>query len=94
MREYLRRVAYLFKPSQAWNEGYDNGYHQGLREGQDFGERVAHNRTLALELPRILTRYSRLQIRIINKPVADMQRELARFQDKEIERLKMDMQNR
>jgi hypothetical protein len=94
MLENLRRVRYLFNPSEAWNQGYDKGYHKGLDEGHDFGERVAHNRTLALELPRILSRYSQLQIRIINKPVAEMKKELARFEQRELDRLKMEMQDR
>jgi hypothetical protein len=47
MREFFNRLSYLFKPSNSWDVGYNEGYKRGLREGQDFGERVAHNRTLA-----------------------------------------------
>lgn len=94
MFENLRRVRYLFKPAQAWNQGYHDGYHKGLREGQDFGERVAHNRTLLIELPRILSRYSQLQIRIMNKRPTEIKRELAKFTEREIDKLKMELQDR
>jgi hypothetical protein len=65
-----------------------------LREGQDFGERVAHNRTLAKELPKILSRYSQLQVRIINKPKAQMRQELQEFTEVELEKFKMELQSR
>lgn len=94
MYELLARVRNLSKPSNSWELGYDEGYKKGLREGQDFGERVAHNRTLVAELPRILSRYSQLQIKIMNKKPAEIKKQLGEFQDKEIERLRMDMQDR
>jgi hypothetical protein len=93
-KELRRRVHYLFESSESWDIGYNEGYKRGLREGQDFGERIAHNRTLIKELPRILSRYSQLQVRIINKPKTTIQKELKAFEDKEVERLKMEMQNR
>lgn len=93
-KEFIGRVRNLFKPADAWDKAFHEGYHKGLREGQDFGERVAHNRTLAVELPRILSRYAQLQVRIINKPKNVIQKELARFEADEVERLKMDLQKR
>lgn len=94
MKEFIARVRYLFKSSDAWNIGYHDGYHQGLREGQDFGERVAHNRTLVKEIPKILSRYSQLQVRILNKPKSAMQKAIIDFEEREIDRLKMELQNR
>lgn len=92
IKELIARVRNLSKPSSYWQDAYNEAYHKGLREGQDFGERVAHNRTLALELPRILSRYSQLQVRIINKPKSFIQKELAKFEADEVARLKKNMQ--
>jgi hypothetical protein len=94
MRELRARLRYLFKPANSWQVGYNDGYKRGLREGQDFGERVAHNRTLVKELPKILGRYSQLQVRVINKPKTTIQKELKEFEQKEVDRLKMELQNR
>lgn len=94
MRELLHRVRNLSKPSDYWQKAYDEGYYRGLKEGQDFGERVSHNRTLIKELPRILSRYTQLQIKVMNKRPTEIKRELTKFQDKELDRLKMEMQDR
>lgn len=94
MREAFRRVRFLFRSSNAWQIGYNIGYQQGLREGQDFGERVAHNRTLVKELPKILGRYGQLQLRIMYKTPQAIKKELIKFEQKEVERLKMELQDR
>lgn len=93
-KEALARVAYLFKSSDHWSKLESEAYHRGLSEGQDFGERVAHNRTLVVELPRILSRYSQLQIRIMNKRPTEIKRELEKFTEREIDKLKMELQDR
>jgi hypothetical protein len=94
LKEFKARVQYLFKPSESWNIGYQEGYRKGLKEGQDFGERIAHNRTLSRELPKVLTRYSQLQVKIINKPKAQMRQEIQAFTELELNKLKMEMQDR
>lgn len=91
-KEAIARVRNLSKPSDYFQKAYDEAYHRGLREGQDFGERIAHNRTLAHELPHILSRYSQLQVRIINKPKSFIQKELHKFEADEVARLKKDLQ--
>lgn len=94
MKELIARVHNLFRPANSWKIGYNDGYHKGLREGQDFGERVAHNRTLVKELPKILSRYSQLQAKIINLPKAQMRKEIINFEEREVDKLKMELQNR
>lgn len=94
MKELIARVRNLFRPSNHFMIGYNNGYHEGVRRGHDFGMRVAHNRTLAQELPRILSRYSQLQVRIITKPKSEIQKALEKFEQDEIERLQMELQDR
>lgn len=91
-KEIIGRVRNLFKPANSWQIAYNEGYHQGLHEGQDFGERIAHNATLARELPHILSRYAQLQVRIITKPKNEIQKELEKFEQSEIDRLKMELQ--
>lgn len=93
-REALARLRNLSKPSDFLDKAYDEGYHRGLEEGKDFGKRIAHNYTLVAELPDILNRYSRLQLRVLNKPVKHIKQELGKFQEREIERLKMEIQDR
>jgi hypothetical protein len=94
MREFFRRLRFLMRPSGAWQMGYDQGYHVGLDEGTDFGKRIAYNQVLAKELPHILSRYAQLQVKVINKPKMEIQKALHRFQEQEIERFKMEMQER
>jgi hypothetical protein len=84
----------LSKPSNFFEKAYDDGYHKGFDEGHDFGKRVAHNHTLAAALPDILNRYSRLQLRILNKPASYIRQELGKFQEDEVEKLKMELQDR
>lgn len=94
LKEFRERTRYLFKPAASWDVGYNEGYKRGLDEGRDFGERVAHNRTLVKELPKILSRYSQLQLKLLNKPKTVIHKELKEFELKEIEQLKMELQNR
>lgn len=77
-----------------WQHAYDKGYHQGLEEGQDFGKIIAYNKTLTEEIPGIISRYSQLQVKLIHKPKSEMQRALAEFTNTELDRFKMEMQNR
>lgn len=93
-KEALARAKYLFKPSSFIKQGYDEAYTKGLAEGRDFGMRIAHNQTMATELADILTRYTQLQLKVINKPASFIREELNKFQQTELERLKMDLQNR
>ena len=92
LKEALARVRNLFKSSEYWKKIESEAYERGLEEGKDFGKIVAHNYTLASELPDILNRYSRLQLRIINKPASYIKAELSKFQETEIDRLQMDLQ--
>jgi hypothetical protein len=93
-KELRQRFGHLFVSSDSWDVGYNEGYKRGLREGQDFGERVAHNRTLVKELPKILSSYSQLQAKVINKPKAQMRKEIQEFTEVELEKFKMELQNR
>jgi hypothetical protein len=92
MQELKGRFRNLFKPANAWDVAYHEGYRKGFEEGQDIGERVAHNRTLAAELPRILSAYSQLQVKIMMKPKKYIQEELEKFEHEEMAKLKMDLQ--
>lgn len=92
LKELIARVRNLSIPSDHWRKLETEAYDKGLAEGRDFGERVAHNRTLALELPKILSRHTQLHIRLIKKPKEFKLQELAKFEEKELERLKMDLQ--
>lgn len=94
LREVIARIRNLSKPSDYFDTAYEAAYHKGLHEGRDFGKRIAHNSTLASELPDILTRYSKLQLKVLNKPKSVMAHELGRFQADEVMRLKMELQNR
>lgn len=94
VNEIIGRVRNLFKPAEYFKQLEADAYAKGLAEGQDFGERIAHNRTLAAELPHILSRYSQLQVKIINKPKSFIQQELQKFEEFEVARLKMELQDR
>lgn len=94
MREFLARLKFLFKPAGSWQEGYDNGYSAGLDAGTDFGKRIAYNQVLQKELPHVLSRYAQLQVKIINKPKIEVQKALKQFQEDEINRFKMELQDR
>lgn len=80
--------------TSGWMDGYDGGYTKGYTEGHDFGERVAHNQTIRLELNGILNRYGQLQVKMIRKPKSEIQEAIAKFTNDEIERLKMELQER
>lgn len=92
--EYLKRLKWLVKPSNAWKLAYDKGYTQGINEGQDLGRRIAYNRTLSKELPRILSRYGQLQVKIMHKPKTEMQTALRKFTEEELDRFRMELQDR
>lgn len=94
VREFLKRLRFLAKPSNAWQMAYDKGYAEGLDAGTDFGKRIAYNQVLTKEIGGVLSRYSQLQVRIINKPKLVIQQELAAFTEKEVNRFKMEMQER
>jgi hypothetical protein len=85
----LRRIH-----SDAWQVGYNAGYEKGLEDGQDFGKRIAYNQVLNKELPRILSRYSQLQVKIMHKPKTEMQAALSEFTQKELDHFKMELQDR
>jgi flagellar biosynthesis/type III secretory pathway protein FliH len=80
--------------ADGWQHGYNAGYEQGLNDGQDFGKRIAYNQTLTKEIPRILSRYSQLQVKIMHKPKAEMQAALEEFTQKELDHFKMELQDR
>lgn len=77
-----------------WQSAYDKAYHKGLDDGHDFGKRIAYNQVLTKEISGILSRYSQLQVRIMNKPKAAIQKELEEFTRTETERFKMELQDR
>jgi hypothetical protein len=76
--------------------GYDQGYHKGLEDGEDFGRRVAYNVTLKNELNAILNRYSQLQFKLLEEKASKskMQEEFRNFYNKELDRFKMELQDR
>jgi hypothetical protein len=84
----------VLRGGDPYKTGYDAGYSTGLDEGTDFGKRVAYNSTLAKEIPRILSRYAQLQVRVMNKPKKEVQAALEKFTQQEIDRFKMELQNR
>jgi hypothetical protein len=94
LKEFSKRLKYLFEPSDSYRVGYDNGYIKGVKDGRDFGKRIAYNQVLRKEVPSILSKYSQLQVKIINKPKTEVQKQLREFTTKEIERLSMELQNR
>lgn len=94
MMEYLRRVRFLLKPSNAWQIAYDKGYAQGLDEGSDFGKRIAYNSVLQKEIGGILSRYGQLQVKMLTKPKSEIQTALIAFTQGEIDRFKMELQDR
>lgn len=94
INEFIARVRNLSKPADYFQKVYNEAYEIGLKEGKDIGERIAHNRTLAHELPHILSRYAQLQVTIINKPKSFIQQELEKFELEEVARLKMELQER
>lgn len=80
--------------TNGFNEGFDTGYQKGLEQGKDLGKRVAYNTTLTKEIPGILSRYSQLQVKLLTKPKNEMQDAFREFTNKELERFKMEMQER
>jgi hypothetical protein len=94
VKEFFARLKYLFKPSGSWLQGYDAGYAQGLNEGSDFGKRIAYNSVLTKEVPHILSRYSQLQVKLVTKPKSEIQDAFKEFTQHEIDRFKMELQDR
>ena len=95
MRNKLRHLfRQRFYTVDGFQKGYDAGYHQGLDEGSEFGKRIAYNSTLTKEINGILSRYGQLQVKIMNKPKSVIQRELAEFTQRELDRFKMELQDR
>lgn len=94
MLEYLKRLKWLLKPSNAWKLAYDKGYTHGLDEGADFGKRIAYNKVLTQEIGGILSRYGQLQVKLLTKPKSEIQEALRKFTQDEIDRFKMELQDR
>lgn len=92
LKEAWLRLCNLTVPSDQIRRHYNEGYQLGLEEGKDLGRRIAYNYVIATELPDILNRYSRLQLRIMNKTPSFIKKEIEKFQVEEIERLKKDIQ--
>lgn len=80
--------------TNGWHEGYDNGYREGLDAGTDFGKRIAYNSVLREELGGILSRYGQLQVKLLTKPKKEIQSALADFEQQEIKRFEMELQDR
>jgi hypothetical protein len=91
---FVRRLQMSFRNNNHWQTAYDKGYHQGLSEGRDFGERIAYNQTLTKEINGILSRYGQLQVKLLRKPKSEIQAALTKFTADEIDRFKMELQDR
>lgn len=78
----------------AFRDGYNDGYMVGLSEGKEFGTHTGFNQKLRAELPGILNRYSQLQIKIMNKPIKHIELELRKFTNDELEKYRLELQER
>lgn len=78
----------------SFKDGYNDGYLVGLSEGKEFGSHVGFNSKLRAELPGILNRYSQLQIKIMNKPIKHIETELRKFTNDELEKYRLELQQR
>lgn len=77
-----------------WQTAYDKGYHQGLNEGKDLGKRIVYNKVLTEEIGGILSRYGQLQVKMLHASNSEIQKALRQFTQDEIERFKMELQDR
>lgn len=96
LREFFKRLHFLFVPSDTYQLGYDSGYKKGLDDGGDFGKRIAYNVTLKNELNGVLGRYSRLQLKLLEKKASKSQMQDAYndFLNRELDHFKMELQDR
>lgn len=94
LAEIWGRLKNLRKPSTYIEDGYHYGYADGYNAGRDIGIRTAYNETLTKEINGIVRRYGQLQVRLLTHTKSEVQESYMKFIDEELDRFKMELQDR